>query len=198
MGENIAVEKQWGIEQQASQAALTARRRALEQLATPEEADKAAQLAATEARQKANIELGKQTTLTGLATEGERAIADALKISESEALKVAAAYQARADVMQGRAGNQAARQEELLAAAAAKTATELQRGVNDNQRRVEVMQLETQLQNQLPETIAAASNAASGEATASTEGRRPDERRGSELPQVRRCNRAGQRQIGRD
>jgi len=151
--EDLAIQKLWNTEQDVARARLVERNRLIGLGATATEAESGATIAATAARAKANIELGKEATLVEMRTAGELRLAEALKAGEAAGLRVAAEEQARLEVRQ-RGGDVARRTQEILDANTARHTGELQRGINDNQRRVEILRVVAGLQGETADTIA--------------------------------------------
>jgi hypothetical protein len=116
------------------------------------DANNAAHVAGAKARDLYNVQLEQGYTAEELAIKNEQGLAAALAVSEEAAVKATAEAAARAEVLQ-QGGNQSEIAERKLAAAMAQTHTGMQRTVNENKRRVEVLQLENSLSGETSETI---------------------------------------------
>lgn len=112
-----------------------------------------ATVAAAKAFDLYNVELARGVTAEELTIKSERSVAEALKTSEAAANAAAAAGAAQSEVFQ-KGGDAAAIAQRKLAGEAAKTSQQLQRTMNENVRKIDVLKLEDQLSGQTAETIA--------------------------------------------
>lgn len=98
--ENLKVERDWGVIQQANQAALAERRRLIALGATATEAATAADRARNDVLQRTGIELEKLQKIQAERIQGDLRVAQASRGGQAAAIAATAAEQARVEVLE--------------------------------------------------------------------------------------------------